>query len=92
MNGLVVAFVVLLLLKVTVSTVLDVINLRYLRVHAKDVPDAFRGFIDSDTYRKSVEYTMAKTRFSIAHEIYDALGPCAGDPVWFFTMAVCCKQ
>jgi STE24 endopeptidase len=73
MNGLVVAFVVLLLLKVTVSTVLDVINLRYLRVHAKDVPDAFRGFIDSDTYRKSVEYSMAKTRFSIAHEIYDAL-------------------
>ena len=34
-----------------------------LRAHADEVPPAFRGIVDEPTYRRSVDYTLAKSRF-----------------------------
>lgn len=73
MNQVLIIFVFLLSLKLSTSIFLDLINLRYVRAHASKVPEGFRDFIDMPTYQKSVEYTIAKTRFGIVNEVYDAL-------------------
>src|SRR5512133_1933272 len=39
------------------------LNRRHVRGHAEAVPEAFRGAIDMGTYVKSVQYTLAKSRF-----------------------------
>lgn len=72
MTPILTTFVLLLLLKVATSIALDLINLRHLKRQSGSVPDSFRDFIDEPTYRKSVEYTVAKTRFGIVSELYDA--------------------
>ncbi len=66
-------FVVLLIAKVTAGLWLDWLNLRHVRAHAGEVPEGFRDFIDPAEYAKSVDYTLAKTRFGIVQEIFDAL-------------------
>jgi STE24 endopeptidase len=38
--------------------------------HAGAVPEAFRGIVDEPTYKKSVEYTLAKARFGNIEESY----------------------
>ncbi len=73
MNDVLIIFVFLLSLKLGTSIFLDLINLRHVKAHASKVPESFRDFIDLPTYRKSVEYTIAKTRFGIVNEVYDAL-------------------
>src|SRR5262249_37614807 len=39
------------------------LNRRHVLKHADAVPDAFKEIIDPATYEKSVEYTLAKSRF-----------------------------
>ena len=73
MNEILILFTLLLFLKLCTSSVLDLINLNYVRAHSAKVPEGFRDFIDLPTYRKSVEYTIAKTRFGLVNEFYDAL-------------------
>lgn len=73
METVLIAFVLLLVLKLAGSIVLDWLNLRHVRAHADAVPEPFRDFIDLPEYRKSVEYTVAKTRFGIMNDLYDAL-------------------
>ncbi|MFP4165654.1 MAG: M48 family metallopeptidase [Opitutales bacterium] len=65
-------FVLLLVLKTGFSLLLDWLNLRHAGKQAREVPETFRDFMDEDTYRRSVEYTMAKTRFGMINEVYDA--------------------
>ena len=65
MNNLLLVFILLLILKLSTSIVLDLLNLRYALFRANEVPESFRDFIDLPTYQKSVEYTVAKTRFGI---------------------------
>ena len=72
MNTLLLVFILLLLLKLSTSIVLDLLNLRYAQARACEVPVSFRSFIDLPTYQKSVEYTVAKTRFGIVSDLYDA--------------------
>ena len=73
MNLILLAFVCLLILKLGTSLWLDAINLRHVRHHAATVPAAFDEFVDAETYRRSVDYTIAKTRFGMVSEAYDAL-------------------
>ncbi|MGK0309900.1 MAG: STE24 endopeptidase [Lentimonas sp.] len=73
MNEVLIIFVILLLLKSGTGVLLDLINLRYVKAHSTEVPEGFREFIDLPTYQKSVEYTMAKTRFGLVNEVYDTL-------------------
>lgn len=67
-----VVFVGLLLLKLGSSLLLDWLNLRYVRARAGEVPETFRDFVDLSTYRKSIDYTVAKTRFGMVSELFDA--------------------
>src|SRR2546423_14516705 len=50
----------LLLLKWAAQIWLERLNLRHVRAHAGEVPEAFEGIVDEATYKKSVEYTLAK--------------------------------
>ncbi len=47
------------------------LNQRHVRVHATEVPNAFREFIDEPTYRRSVDYTLAKSRFGDITNFFD---------------------
>jgi STE24 endopeptidase len=42
---------------------LATINRRHVEAHAGEVPAAFKDVVDSATYSRSVEYTLAKSRF-----------------------------
>jgi STE24 endopeptidase len=52
---------------------LSQINQRHVRAHANEVPIAFRGVIDDATYRRSVDYTLAKGRFGDIANLFDAV-------------------
>lgn len=71
MNEVLIIFVLLLSLKLGTSILLDLINLGYVKARSAEVPEGFREFIDLPTYRKSVEYTVARTRFGLVNEVYD---------------------
>ena len=73
MNWFILVFIFLLLLKVIVSTLLEMANLRYIRDHSSKIPDCFSDFVEPATYLKSVDYTIAKSRFSIVQGFYDTL-------------------
>ena len=73
MNEILITFILLLLLKVGAGIFLDLINLNYVKAHSAEVPESFRGFMDLPTYQKSVEYMLAKTRFGLVNEVYDAV-------------------
>src|SRR5579862_9954726 len=47
------------------------LNRRHVLAHANAVPEAFRDIIDEPTYKKSVEYTLAKERFGKIDEAYN---------------------
>lgn len=72
MHTILVAFVVLLVLKFATSMILDWINLMYVQRHSGTVPEGFRAHIDLPTYRKSIDYTVAKTRFGLVQHCYEA--------------------
>lgn len=72
METVLLLFVLLLVLKLSTSIVLDLINLRHARAHADAVPEPFQDFIDLPEYQKSIDYTEAKTRFGIWNDLYDA--------------------
>lgn len=73
MNTLLITFVLLLVLKVAASVVLDLLNLRHAQSQSGEVPESFRDFMDQASYKKSIEYTAAKTRFGIVNDLYDAV-------------------
>ena len=54
---------ILILARAVTELWLSGLNQRHVRAHANEVPHAFRGFIDEATYRRSVNYTLAKSRF-----------------------------
>ncbi|MFQ3240537.1 MAG: STE24 endopeptidase [Lentimonas sp.] len=72
MNTILIAFVALLVLKYATSTILDVINMRHVKCQSAAVPESFRDFIDLPTYQKSIDYTVAKTRFGLLGDFYDS--------------------
>ena len=47
------------------------LNERHVRANANEVPSAFRGMIDHATYRRSVDYTLAKSRFGDVVTVFD---------------------
>jgi STE24 endopeptidase len=46
-------------------------NERHVRSHATVIPDAFRGIVDEGTYKKSVDYTLAKARLDKVELLYE---------------------
>lgn len=53
--------------------VLNVLNRSEILAHKGIVPEMFRGFIDEATYKRSVDYSLAKNRFSFIETTYDAV-------------------
>ena len=72
MNTLLITFILLLVLKLVASMLLDILNLRYAQSKRGTVPESFTDFMDEASYQKSIDYTVAKTRFGLVHNFYDA--------------------
>src|SRR5947207_13209823 len=49
------------------------VNQRYVRANADEVPTPLRGVIDETTYRHSVDYTLAKSRFGDIANVFDVV-------------------
>jgi STE24 endopeptidase len=47
------------------------LNRRSVRAHAGVVPEAFRDTVDAATYAKSVDYTLAKSRFGLVSDLWE---------------------
>lgn len=52
---------------------LDLLNRRNVEANRAAVPEAFRESVDSATYAKSVDYTLAKSRFGQWEEVWESL-------------------
>src|SRR4030095_2231616 len=63
---------VLILARAIVELWLSRVNQRHVRAHADEVPSAFREIVDEQTYRRSVDYTLAKSRFGEIVTVFDA--------------------
>jgi STE24 endopeptidase len=64
---------VLILTRVIAELWLNRLNQSHVRAHANEVPIAFRGVIDDATYRRSVDYTLAKSRFGDLAGVFDTV-------------------
>src|SRR5438132_6443454 len=49
------------------------LNQRHVRAHANELPPAFREIINEATYRRSVDYTLAKSRFADITGVFDVV-------------------
>jgi STE24 endopeptidase len=49
------------------------LNERHVRAYADEVPPAFREVVDEPTYRRSIDYTLAKSRFGEVVTLFDAV-------------------
>ncbi len=61
----VIVLLVMLVLKFAASLVLDLLNISNIRRNSLAVPEAFSSFMDLGTYKKSMAYTIDKTKFAI---------------------------
>jgi STE24 endopeptidase len=48
------------------------LNQRHVQAHANQMPAVFREMVDGPTYRRSVDYTLAKSRFGDVLTLFDA--------------------
>src|SRR6266496_1046651 len=64
---------VLILARAITEVWLSQLNQRHVRAHANEVPIAFRGVIDDATYRRSIDYTLAKSRFGDIADVFDTV-------------------
>src|SRR6266480_3685779 len=64
---------VLILARAIAELWLSRLNQRHVRGHANEVPPAFDGIIDEATYRRSVDYTLAKSRFGDIANVFDVV-------------------
>ena len=64
---------VLILARVVTELWLSGLNQRHVRERANEVPPEFRGIIDAAMYRRSVDYTLAKSRFGDIVNVFDTV-------------------
>jgi STE24 endopeptidase len=63
----------LILARAVAELWLSRLNQCYVRAHRDEVPPAFRGVMDESTYRRSIDYTLARSRFGNIVNVFDAL-------------------
>jgi len=63
--------VVLVVAKLLAELGLAALNRANVRRHADRAPDAVAAIMDAETYRKAVDYTLAKNRFGSLEMIFD---------------------
>ncbi len=61
----------LLVAKLLAELILAALNRAEVRRHAEQAPAAVAAIMDAETYRKSVDYTLAKNRFGVWSMIFD---------------------
>ncbi len=61
----------LILLRWAAESWLDRLNERHVRKHSDKLPRGLAGVMDSGTYARSVEYTLAKSRFGTWENLFD---------------------
>jgi STE24 endopeptidase len=64
---------ILILARVVTELWLSGLNQRHVREHANEVPPVFSGIIDAAMYRRSVDYTLAKSRFGDIVNVFDTV-------------------
>jgi STE24 endopeptidase len=62
----------LIALRLAAQLALSVLNRREVLRHADRPPAAVAAMVDATTYRRSVDYTLAKNRFGVVSLIFDA--------------------
>jgi len=62
---------VLMFLRWAVQLWLDWLNVRHVKAHSGAVPEPFKHLMDEATYKKSVDYTLAKSRLGSVELTYD---------------------
>jgi len=73
MNWVAPVVCILILARWAAELWLSQLNRRHVLAHADAVPVAFRGIVDEPTYKKSVDYTLAKARFGNIEETYGTI-------------------
>ena len=63
----------LIILRLSAQLVLEAMNRAEAQRHVQQCPPALAAVMDAATYAKSVEYTLAKSRFSAVETVYDSL-------------------
>jgi len=73
-QAIVTIFLALFAVQFAVEFGLNELNLRYVAasVHTKAVPELFRGKIDSQSYQRSIDYTLTNGRFHRWSEVYSS--------------------
>ncbi len=66
----------LILIRYFFELFLDGVNAAHVRKHSTEVPKAFREIMDAATYKKSVQYTLAKARFGTVSDSYSTAVLC----------------
>ena len=73
MDWLLSTVVTLIFLRLTAQLALEALNRAEARRHAGARPAALAGVMDEATYAKSVDYTLAKSRFSSGETIWEVV-------------------
>jgi STE24 endopeptidase len=60
-----------IVLRYGTQLVLALLNAGEVRRNRAQIPEVFRGMMDEEAYRKSVDYTLARSRFGIIDETWD---------------------
>src|ERR1043166_4861328 len=73
MQSFAIIALVLIFARAITEVCLSGLNQHHVRAHAIEVPAAFREIINEATYRRSVDYTLAKSRFGDIANLFDAV-------------------
>ena len=73
MTWFAILILVLIVLKLLVQLALEQLNQRNVLSHGQNVPEPFKNIIDEPTYRRSVEYTLAKGRLRQLELTYNTI-------------------
>jgi STE24 endopeptidase len=65
--------IALIALKLAAELCLARLNRWHVQAHAAEVPEPFRAIVDEPTYRRSVQYTLAKDKIGRWEMIFDAV-------------------
>jgi STE24 endopeptidase len=63
----------LILARLVTELWLSRLNQSHVCSHANEVPTVFRGIMDKPTYRRSIDYTLGKSRFGDIVNVFDAV-------------------
>ena len=68
-----IVFLTFFALEFFLERALAILNAKHVKAHAASVPAALTGIVDPETYRKSVDYTLARAAFGHFEAFEDAM-------------------